>query len=56
VVLERKGPKTVVMISVLGLDTLVGLKDDPQPNDPVTLTLVAVRIPLAEAIFQAEKR
>jgi exoribonuclease-2 len=56
VVLERKGPKTAVMIPALGMDTLVGLKDDPEPNDPVTLTLVAVRIPWAEMIFQTEKR
>jgi exoribonuclease-2 len=54
VVLERKGPGAVVMISALALDTLVALKD-PEPNDPVTLTLVSVRIPWAQAVFQAEK-
>ncbi|GHV90038.1 exoribonuclease II [Spirochaetia bacterium] len=55
VVMERKGPKTAVLIPALALDTLVSIKGDPEPNDPVTLTLVSVRIPWAEAIFQAEK-
>jgi exoribonuclease-2 len=53
VVLDRKGPKTAVIIPALALETLVGLKDALEPNDPVTLTLLSVRIPLAEAVFQA---
>ncbi|GHV10660.1 exoribonuclease II [Spirochaetia bacterium] len=53
VVLERKGPKTVVIIPALALETLVSLKEDLEPNAPVLLTLVSVRIPWAETIFQA---
>jgi exoribonuclease-2 len=52
VVLDRKGPKTAVIIPALALETLVSIKDDLEPNAPVTLTLLSVRIPWAEAIFQ----
>jgi exoribonuclease-2 len=53
VVLDRKGPKTAVIIPALALETLVGLKDDLEPNASVALTLLSVRIPQAEAVFQA---
>jgi exoribonuclease-2 len=53
VVLEKKGPKTVLMIPDLGLDTLVSLKKDVEPNDPVPLNLLSVRIPGAEMVFSA---
>ncbi|GHT59312.1 ribonuclease II [Spirochaetia bacterium] len=53
VVLDRKGPKTAVIIPSLALETLVSLKDDLEPNTPLTLTLLSVRIPQAEAVFQA---
>jgi exoribonuclease-2 len=53
VVLEKKGPRVVVMIPDLGLDTQVSLKKDAAPNDPVTLSLLSVRIPKAEILFSA---
>jgi hypothetical protein len=42
-----------VIIPGLALETLVSLKDDLEPNAPLTLTLLSVRIPQAEAVFQA---
>jgi exoribonuclease-2 len=53
VMLERKGPKAVLMVPSLGLDTLVSLKKDVEPNDPVDLTLLSVRIPGAQTVFSA---
>jgi exoribonuclease-2 len=53
VVLEKKGPKAVVMIPGLGLETQVSLKNDAEPNDPVTLSLLSVRIPGANVFFSA---
>jgi exoribonuclease-2 len=53
VALEKKGPKTVVMIPDLGLDTQVSLKKEAAPNDPVRLSLLSVRIPWAESLFSA---
>jgi exoribonuclease-2 len=51
VVLEKKGSKAVVMIPALGLETQVALKRDAEPNDPVKLSLLSVRIPGALAVF-----
>jgi exoribonuclease-2 len=53
VVLEKKGPKAVVMIPDLGLETQVSLKKEAEPNDPVTLSLLSVRLSGAEAVFSA---
>ncbi|MDR1637206.1 MAG: RNB domain-containing ribonuclease [Treponema sp.] len=53
VVLEKKGPKAVVMIPDLGLETQVSLKKEAEPNDPVTLSLLSVRLSVAEAVFSA---
>jgi exoribonuclease-2 len=53
VVLEKKGPKAVLMIPALGLETQAALKKDAEPNDPVTLSLLSVRIPGALMVFSA---
>ncbi|MDR0878398.1 MAG: RNB domain-containing ribonuclease [Treponema sp.] len=55
IVLEKKGPRWVCMISALALETQVALKSDIKPNDTVKLVLKSVNIPRCEAIFsQAE--
>ncbi|MDR2495421.1 MAG: RNB domain-containing ribonuclease [Spirochaetaceae bacterium] len=51
VALESRGPRSVVMIPALGLETQVAWKRAPEPNEPVTLTLSTTRIPEAEAVF-----
>ncbi|MDR3167240.1 MAG: RNB domain-containing ribonuclease [Treponema sp.] len=52
VLAEKRGGRGVVLIPALGLETQVPLKGDPEPNDPVSLILTAVRIPEAEAVFR----
>jgi exoribonuclease-2 len=51
VILERKGPRAVVVIPALGLETQVPVRGDPNPNDPVRLLLRGVKIPEGEAVF-----
>jgi exoribonuclease-2 len=53
VVMEKKGNRAVVMIPALGLETQVSLKNNAEPNDPVRLTLVSVKIPEGELIFSS---
>jgi exoribonuclease-2 len=54
VVMEKRGPRTVVMIPALGMETQAALKGEPEPNDPVKLILASVKIPEAEAAFVVE--
>jgi hypothetical protein len=49
--MERKGNRFVVMIPALALETQVAAKGDLAPNDPITLTLLSVKIPEAELVF-----
>jgi exoribonuclease-2 len=51
IIMERKGNRFVVMIPALALETQVAARGDLAPNDPITLTLSAVKIPEAEALF-----
>jgi exoribonuclease-2 len=51
IVLEKKGTKAAVSIPVLGLETQVGLKENVEPNDPITLVCGSVRIPEGEINF-----
>jgi exoribonuclease-2 len=53
VVLEKRGAKAAVIIPDLGLETQVSLKKDAEPNDPVTLSLLSVRIPGPLVVFSA---
>jgi exoribonuclease-2 len=50
-VMEKKGPRGVIMIPGLGLETQAALESGGEPNDPVKLTLASVKIPEAEAVF-----
>jgi exoribonuclease-2 len=53
--LEKKGPRWVLMVKALALETQVSLKGEIKPNDTVKLALKSVNIPRCEAIFsQAE--
>jgi exoribonuclease-2 len=52
-VLEKRGSLTRVLIPALGLDTQLSLKREAAPNDPVSLSLVSLRIPEGEAVFTA---
>jgi exoribonuclease-2 len=53
VVLEKRGPRTQILIPALGLDTQVSLKKDAEPNETVPLNLVSLRIPEGEAVFSS---
>jgi exoribonuclease-2 len=53
VVLERKGPRALVSIPALGVETQIPLKTGEGPNEPVQLKLVSIRIPEAEFVFSA---
>jgi exoribonuclease-2 len=50
VVLDRRGGKGTVVIPALGLETQLNLRGE-EPNDTVTVSLSAVRIPEGEAGF-----
>jgi exoribonuclease-2 len=52
VLAEKRGSRGLVLIPALGLETQVPLRGEPEPNDPVSLVLTAVRIPEAEAVFK----
>ena len=54
VVMEKKGPRGVVLIPALGLETQAALREDAQPNDRVSLRLGSVKIHEAQAFFTAE--
>ncbi|MDR1029518.1 MAG: RNB domain-containing ribonuclease [Treponema sp.] len=54
VMLEKRGNRSLIMIPALGLETQVAVKRDLEPNEPVLLTLSAVRIPEADIVFVAE--
>jgi exoribonuclease-2 len=49
-VMEKKGPRGLMLIPALGLETQAPL-EGREPNDPVALTLASVKIPEAEAVF-----
>jgi exoribonuclease-2 len=49
VIVELKGNRAVVLIPALGLETQVS--GGGEPNEAVTLTLLSVKIPEAEALF-----
>jgi exoribonuclease-2 len=51
IVLERRGPKAVVMIPALALETQVSGAGSLQPNDPVSIRLMGVKIPELEINF-----
>jgi exoribonuclease-2 len=51
IVVEKKGSLVRALIPALGLDTQV--KREAEPNDPVPLSLVSLRIPEGEAVFAA---
>jgi exoribonuclease-2 len=51
IVMEKKGPRVLVMIPALGLETQAAVKTGLEPNDPVKLTVSSVKIPEAEAAF-----
>ncbi|MDR1301811.1 MAG: RNB domain-containing ribonuclease [Treponema sp.] len=54
VMLEKRGNRSLIMIPALGLETQVAVKGDLEPNEPILLTLSAVRIPEADIVFVAE--
>ena len=49
--MESRGPRNVVMIPALGIETLVACKHTLEPNETLMLTLASARIPEAEAVF-----
>jgi exoribonuclease-2 len=51
ITLEKRGPRSLFLIPALGLETLVPVKGDLEPNERVSLTLKSVRIPEGEANF-----
>jgi exoribonuclease-2 len=53
VMMEKRGLRSVVMIPDLGIETQVAVKNDPEPNETVALTLLSVKIPEGEAVFAA---
>ncbi|MDR2634112.1 MAG: RNB domain-containing ribonuclease [Treponema sp.] len=54
VMLEKRGNRSLVMIPALGLETQVLVKQDREPNEPVSLVLAAVRIPEMDMVFVSE--
>ncbi|MDR2109951.1 MAG: RNB domain-containing ribonuclease [Spirochaetaceae bacterium] len=54
VVVDKKGGRGVIIIPALGWETQAALKNDAEPNEPVTLTLASVRIPEGEPVFVIE--
>ena len=52
VVVEKRGPRTTVLIPDLGLEPLVTLRDDPALNTVLPLALAGVSLPDLEAHFQ----
>ena len=55
VVVERKGPRAVVLIPDLALETLLNAGSDAKPNDAIRVAVSAVSIPDLEARFIAVK-
>ncbi|MDR2536283.1 MAG: RNB domain-containing ribonuclease [Treponema sp.] len=53
VVMEKRGPRYVILIPVLGMETQVAVKKELEPNEEVMLTLSSVKIPEGEAAFIA---
>ncbi|MDR0526144.1 MAG: RNB domain-containing ribonuclease [Spirochaetaceae bacterium] len=51
VALEKRGPRTLVLIPDLGLETQVSVRGKIEPNESITLTLGSVKIPEGEAVF-----
>jgi exoribonuclease-2 len=51
VVMDVRGPRSLVMIPALGLETQIALRKEPFPNDEIRLTLTRVKIPEAELTF-----
>jgi exoribonuclease-2 len=51
IVMEKKGGRAVLIIPALGLETQVAVQEEPEPNQELTLTLGAVKIPEAEPVF-----
>jgi exoribonuclease-2 len=51
VVMEKKGGRAVFIIPALGLETQAAVKEEPEPNQELTLSLGTVKIPEAEAVF-----
>jgi exoribonuclease-2 len=54
VLVEKKGPRGIIIIPALALEIQAGIKRDREPNETVALTLASVRIPEAETIFVCE--
>ncbi|GHT98170.1 exoribonuclease II [Spirochaetia bacterium] len=54
IALDRKGGRAVVMIPALGIETQAAVKNAPEPNEPLWLTLTSVKIPEAEGVFVIE--
>jgi exoribonuclease-2 len=53
VVLEKKGPRWVLMIPGLALETQLALRGNIDVNDEIKLTLKSVNIPKGEAVFES---
>ncbi|MDE0206131.1 MAG: RNB domain-containing ribonuclease, partial [Candidatus Tectomicrobia bacterium] len=52
VVVEKRGPRTIVLIPELGLEPSLVLRDDPDLNTVLPLALSGVSLPDLEANFQ----
>jgi exoribonuclease-2 len=51
VVMEKKGGRVVCIIPALGLETQAAVKEEPELNQELTLSLGGVNIPEAEPLF-----
>ncbi|MDR3303671.1 MAG: RNB domain-containing ribonuclease [Treponema sp.] len=51
VVVDVRGARSLVMLPALGIETLVAIRKEPQPNDEIPLTLSRVKIPECELTF-----
>ena len=52
VVVEKRGPRTIVLIPDLGLEPSLTLRDDPDLNTVLRLAVTGVSVPDLEAHFQ----
>ena len=55
VVVEKRGPRTIVLIPDLGLEPSLTLRDDPDLNTVLPLALGGVSLPDLEAHFQVAR-
>jgi exoribonuclease-2 len=53
-IVEKKGPRGLIIIPALALEIQTGIKQNRELNETVSLTLSSVRIPEAETVFVCE--